>query len=72
MSSRNLFLSQLTGVEFTGLTQAQAAGILMSWKMMERSPYAVNNQIPASGNLPEKEKLEIPKKVLYIEVWGKY
>ena len=71
MSNRNQFIAQLSGTEFNGLTKEQAAEILHQWKLVSREKMTQNHLVGAFGKLPEKMNLEIPKKILYLESWGK-
>ena len=71
MSNRNRFVNQLTGMEFNGISNERAAEILQQWGEVDRHKFNTNHAVGVFGELPEKDKLEIPKKILYLENWGK-
>ena len=71
MSSRNRFISQLAGVQFNGISNEEAAEVLMQWKQAERRLHTTTSDVGARGWLPEQDFLEIPKKIQYFDAWGK-
>ena len=70
MSIRNRFVSQLSGVQFNGISTEEAAEIMMQWKQVERRQIKPNadNEMPETR---EHEFIEIPRKVEYLDTWGK-
>ena len=67
---RNRFISQLSGVQFSGISTEEAAEVMMQWNQVDKRQLKPNadNEKPQTK---EHEFLEIPRKVEYLDTWGK-
>ena len=67
--ARNPVISQLSGVQFNGISTEEAADIIMNWTHNgQRSTKP--NQDGEPPKIQEHEFLEIPRKIHYLDNWG--